>query len=109
MDEKDEAKKVPVGDNGHWDYKAAIERKETCTPCAFGVGPFMIQGVPNMQGACPVAQIRICECTQHIYYMTLRTAIASCECWRKQAVQADKPHILIAHKKIPPLKLDRSK
>ena len=102
--DKDEPKKVEVkGDNNIWDFKKAVDEKTTCVTCAFGAGPFLLQGQPSAAGVV-VAPVFACENTQSFCYMTIRTGLASCKAWlKKQPV--DKPSIVIAHKNVPPFKI----
>ncbi len=91
--------------NGHWDFKKAQADKKVCATCVFGVGPFLVQGTPDMRGALPVAAVVICQSAQSIYYMRLGAQIASCECWQEKTEPAEQPRIIIAHKPVPPMKI----
>lgn len=91
--------------NGHWDFKKAQVDKKVCATCASGVGPFIIQGSPDMRGTVQLAPVVICQNTQSFYYMRLGTQIASCEGWQEKPAQTEQPRIVIAHKPVPPLKV----
>jgi len=95
--------------NNHWDFKKAQADKKVCATCNCGVGPFLVQGSPDLRGVLPIAAVVICQNTQSIYYMRLGTQIASCECWKEKAAPTEQPRIVVAHKPVPPLKVSELK
>ena len=91
------------GNNGHWDFKKAVDEETTCATCGFGGGPFVLQGPRAAQGI-PIAPAFVCQNLSSECYMGIKVGLGSCRCYKpKQAT--DQPSIIVARKPVPPIKL----